>query len=188
MTTLRPRSRFVFLLVFLFATRLSAVEPRLVVNLDTSASGVDPQQLGSGPEQFVRLGERALFLASTPDHGREPWVSDGTAEGTKLLVDTCPGPASGVPGNLEVHRGLTIAFFVLPPCAPALQRVVWRTDGTSEGTRALFTFDSFDDQNWSVVDTAGDNLLVLHEGRLGFFDTLIGLDGESGAREGRPSG
>lgn len=183
MTTLRHRSFAVCLFAALFAFPLPAAEPRLVANLDTSVAGVDFAQLGSGPDQFVVVGERALFLADTPEHGREPWVSDGTVAGTRLLVDTCPGPASGVPGDLEVHRGLTILFFVLPPCPPAIQRVVWRTDGTSEGTRVLLPFDSFDDRTWSAVDTAGDNLLVLHAPRGSSQQFFFGIDGVTGAAE-----
>ncbi|HYO57725.1 Mu transposase domain-containing protein, partial [Archangium sp.] len=34
--------------------------------------------------------------------GQEPWMSDGTAEGTRPLADVAPGPLSASPANLTV--------------------------------------------------------------------------------------
>jgi len=57
------------------------------------------------------LGKRMVFVADDGPHGVEPWVTDGTARGTVLLRDVCPGACSGaipglvVAGNLLYFRG-----------------------------------------------------------------------------------
>lgn len=38
------------------------------------------------------VGDRFYFLIDDGVHGREPWVSDGTIEGTRMIRDFCPGP------------------------------------------------------------------------------------------------
>ena len=34
---------------------------------------------------------KAVFAAYDPDHGRELWITDGTAKGTKMIKDITPG-------------------------------------------------------------------------------------------------
>ncbi|MFY0527973.1 ELWxxDGT repeat protein [Archangium gephyra] len=61
------------------------------------ASGV-PSTVGPG--QLLALEDVGLLLFFGTDgvHGLEPWVTDGTAEGTSLLGDLAPGPDSSVFG------------------------------------------------------------------------------------------
>ncbi len=68
---------------------------------------------------------KLFFSGRTPSGGEEPWVTDGTAAGTRRVADLCPGPCSSNP------------FFV----PPVLGRVffwqdlgLWTTDGTPGGT------------------------------------------------------
>ena len=68
--------------------------------------------------------ERVLFVAETLEGSSGVWVSDGTAEGTHLLVE------SG--GGQVVASGGRAYFFAAPDeRGPEL----WSTDGTPEGTR-----------------------------------------------------
>ena len=53
---------------------------------------------GSGPTGFAASGRLLLFAADDGVHGVEPWVTDGTAAGTKLLADLEPGAAGSTPG------------------------------------------------------------------------------------------
>ena len=46
---------------------------------------------GSDPWTLVKAGERVFFCANDGEHGRELWVSDGTAAGTRLVKDIRPG-------------------------------------------------------------------------------------------------
>ncbi len=74
-----------------------------------------------------------LFQASTPNQGRELWVSDGTAAGTRLLIDAVPGPLDGM-------RYLQTAT-VLPDRNQAVLDLGDRwlvTDGTPHGSEIAF--------------------------------------------------
>jgi ELWxxDGT repeat protein len=44
--------------------------------------------------EIAVLGPRAYFAVQDGEHGIEPWVTDGTPTGTRLLADLNPGPAS----------------------------------------------------------------------------------------------
>ena len=56
----------------------SGANPRTVATFDWSGYSSSPARM------FARNGS-VMFLRLTPEEGVEPWVSDGTAEGTKLL-------------------------------------------------------------------------------------------------------
>lgn len=58
------------------------------------------------PQAGVADGSRAFFFASAPATGLEPWVSDGTEEGTRLIRDTEPG--RGWAGAIESLSGRVI--------------------------------------------------------------------------------
>ncbi|MEO1085340.1 MAG: hypothetical protein AAFY88_13965, partial [Acidobacteriota bacterium] len=67
----------------------SRAEPYLVADIDIT-------HIGSAPTTFVGHGDRVFFAARRADVGTEVWTSDGTAEGTRLLVDAVPGSPSGL--------------------------------------------------------------------------------------------
>ncbi|ATB34821.1 HYR domain-containing protein [Cystobacter fuscus] len=50
-----------------------------------------------------------LFAASAPDSGNESWLSDGTREGTRRLVDLFPGALGSMPRSF-VRLGDRVAF------------------------------------------------------------------------------
>lgn len=79
---------------------------------------------------FFGTQGRAVFAGSTlgPEKDVEPWVTDGTPEGTFRLADLCPGECSRFPrfgatllGQVQFYSGSEL----------------WGTDGTPEGTRLL---------------------------------------------------
>lgn len=79
------------------------------------------------------LSGRFFFRAFDPAHGVELWVSDGTAAGTRLLRDVCPGPCRGVEDALMSNQGLF--YFAGSNGARGVE--LWATDGTSAGTRQV---------------------------------------------------
>lgn len=88
--------------------------------------------IGSGTFFYVMktsLGERLLFTADDGVNGEQTWISDGTFAGTRLFkeIDGSLGFATPVGNQL---------FFVVERPNP----VLWRTDGTPEGTRQLKQF------------------------------------------------
>ena len=48
----------------------------------------------SEPRDFTEAGDKLYFTADDGEHGRELWVTDGTAEGTNLVKDLYPGGGS----------------------------------------------------------------------------------------------
>lgn len=82
---------------------------------------------------FFQLPNRLVFYANDGIKGREPWVSDGTTAGTKLLADLCSGPCSGPGGTFpSLPQRLLISANT-----PATGAELWTTDGTPAGTRLL---------------------------------------------------
>jgi ELWxxDGT repeat protein len=49
---------------------------------------------GSRPSTFFAAGNKLVFVADNGTNGSEPWVSDGSAPGTKLLQDVYSGAGS----------------------------------------------------------------------------------------------
>lgn len=70
--------------------------------------------------------------AADPAHGLEPWSTDGTPEGTRLLRDITPGPGDSFPEVLAVLNG-TALFSVYTESRWEL----WRTHGTPESTQKV---------------------------------------------------
>ena len=87
------------------------------------------------PGQFTALGQRVVFTAIPPGGlgalGYEPYVSDGTAAGTKLLRDIVVGPTGSLAGNL-LATGDRFVYFTANDLGVGME--LWRTDGTTAGT------------------------------------------------------
>jgi ELWxxDGT repeat protein len=79
------------------------------------------------------LRDRFVFLAHDGPHGIEPWITDGTQKGTRLLRDVCPGACSGA---RELWTGLNGRLYFAADDG-ALGDEPWSTDGTAGGTRPL---------------------------------------------------
>jgi len=79
--------------------------------------------------QTMEIGGHVLFRADDAEHGMELWTTDGTADGTRLLVDIAPGPVLAVLGGR--------LYFIAG-------NEIWGTDGTPEGTEIVRTFDVLD--------------------------------------------
>jgi len=115
----------------------AALTPYLVRDIN-----LVPEPESSDPQEMTALGGLAVFSAFEGTVGREPWVSDGTAAGTFLLADTCPGPCSGSPRDF-VLTGEGRAFF-------QADGALWVTRGTPVSTFRLI--DSASTLHPSVVD------------------------------------
>ncbi len=56
---------------------------------------------GSFPTGLTAFGDVLFFGAEDGTNGNEPWMSDGTADGTILIKDIWPGPNWGYPEGGE---------------------------------------------------------------------------------------
>ncbi|MCC6321334.1 MAG: hypothetical protein IT438_07860 [Phycisphaerales bacterium] len=78
-------------------------------------------------------GDVAYFDAQHSVFGYELWRSDGTPEGTRLVVDAVPGSSSLNPLEI-VPLGEGVAF---SGSDPATGQELWVSDGTAAGTRVV---------------------------------------------------
>jgi ELWxxDGT repeat protein len=112
---------------------------RLVKDANTTK-----QNLPAGIQWIAPVGQgtNVVFPKDSLASGKELWVSDGTAKGTKLLKDIAPGaggsyPQQGVP--FGTGAGAKVAFLTHKPSyiydadAPP-EFDLWVTDGTAAGT------------------------------------------------------
>lgn len=111
----------------------------------------------SGKPAFTPMGGRLFFAGSDSGGagGRELWVTDGTAAGTKRVLDVRPGPDSSAP------EGLTAAgdrvFFSADD--GVLGRELWVSDGTAEGTRRVWDVNPGEaSSNPQSLTVSGENL------------------------------
>jgi ELWxxDGT repeat protein len=95
--------------------------PHLVANLNTGPAGDVLYEMLLGVEH----DGITYFSASDPQHGRELWRTDGTAQGTYRLTDLCPGTCDSGASPLAFLSG----FLIFAAGDGDRQGELWRTDG-----------------------------------------------------------
>ncbi|MBL8897174.1 MAG: hypothetical protein JNM84_06080, partial [Planctomycetes bacterium] len=118
----------------------SDAEPRFSDGTAAGTYQLDlfPANFGFLAQAPAAFGERFAFAGSLPTTGFEPWITDGTPAGTRLLADLRPGSASSSPegwfpfGDRLLFRA-SIGAGELWLCV---------TDGTSVGTLPLARIDT----------------------------------------------
>jgi ELWxxDGT repeat protein len=85
------------------------------------------------PTRLEALGSRVVFLGYDGEHGQEPWVSDGTPDGTRMLKDVNPFGGSADNSYLvDAFRFGDAVYFSANDSAHGLE--LWKTDGTTAGS------------------------------------------------------
>ncbi|HSP99377.1 MAG TPA: hypothetical protein VL049_19315 [Candidatus Dormibacteraeota bacterium] len=95
------------------------------------AADIQPGPDTSNPGDIAILGPLVLCVAQTPQAGRELWVVNG---GSATAIDTSAGPASTNPSQLTPFAGAALFF---TPGASVADQILWRSDGTTAGTRVI---------------------------------------------------
>ncbi|MDJ0836035.1 MAG: hypothetical protein QNK37_05920 [Acidobacteriota bacterium] len=85
--------------LFLIIASLNASEPFEVAHYQTIITETNAP---FAPRDLTRAGDRVFFSADHAMHGREPWVSDGTAAGTGILADLEPGTGGSDPQGFHI--------------------------------------------------------------------------------------
>jgi len=82
---------------------------------------------------MVAMGNEVVGAVYDDVHGAEPWISDGTPNGTRLVanIEADGGWFSGAPARFGKERALFIAYDDQHGAEP------WITDGTHDGTRLI---------------------------------------------------
>lgn len=104
---------------------------------------------GSDPSDIAFAGGLAFFVAEGVETGRELFVSDGTPEGSSIVVDLLEGPASSLPRQLTGVGSLM--FFLANDDLDS--DVLYRSDGTPSGTFPLASNQPF----YGATDLAASN-------------------------------
>ena len=63
-------------------------------DLDPRLFDINKAGIGSNPTNFTPVGATTFFLATDRAHGTELYTTDGSVEGTRIVRDINPGPAS----------------------------------------------------------------------------------------------
>ncbi|MCH9649735.1 MAG: hypothetical protein K0U98_15960 [Deltaproteobacteria bacterium] len=121
-------------------------QDRLVLwRTDGSAAGTEtvltvPDKVEVRSE-MARLGNRYFFRGFEPVHGFEPWFTNGTGTGTRLLLDIGTGDSGSGPKSLTPLAGGTTfaASSVFQPGGP-LEQNLWFSQGGEENTIQLTRF------------------------------------------------
>lgn len=99
-------------------------------------------------------GDRLYLFGTDEQHGTEPWVTDGTPAGTRLLADVVPGAGSVVaPTSGPIVDG----YWLITALSGSEPRAVHRIPLDGPVTRTLLT-------NGEQIGVAGGRMLVLGSG------------------------
>jgi ELWxxDGT repeat protein len=110
----------------------SAVRVTDIDTLVTGGTSGDDSTLpwANASVEFVEFAGAVYFTADDGVHGSELWRTDGSAAGTELVADLCPGVCSSFPHHLTVV-GSTL-FFRADDGLHGGE--LWKSDGTGVGT------------------------------------------------------
>lgn len=94
--------------------------------------------LNSNIGHFNAFKGKLIFSANDGINGNELWISDGTEAGTTMIKDFFPGSGSGIAStairNVIVHNDFVYLFAQKEGGKIGL----WKSDGTTIGTKELF--------------------------------------------------
>jgi ELWxxDGT repeat protein len=113
-------------------TCIEQLEPRRLL---TASLIADYSEVGLHPHDPIAIGDRLLFVGTTPKEGEQPWISDGTKKGTFMLKNVHPYSDRGSLSRFARAGDYTYFISTSPADEPVYQ--LWRTDGTSKGTLSL---------------------------------------------------
>lgn len=119
----------------------------IATHLHSQIALVKEAEVLNGWSYLAVAGDKMIFAASDPDHGYEPWVSDGTSGGTHMLKDINAGTPGGMfYGNTYAQEHCHIVFngeyyFIADDGLHGME--VWKTDGTEDGTVMLKDINPF---------------------------------------------
>lgn len=97
---------------------------------------IRPGTRGSDPGSLYVFGDLLYLVANDGTHGWELWRSDGTSRGTTLVKDISPDGSAMYPGDGEPPGWAVLDDRLYFPATRASSEL-WRTDGTSAGTRRV---------------------------------------------------
>jgi len=114
----------------LWATDGTEAGTKLLKDINTTRTlGSFPLQQGS-----ATLNDKIIFSADDGVHGYQPYVSDGTEKGTRLLGDIGTGPGFSSPGFFYAKNN--VGYFVGFP-NDVSHPAIYRTNGKPQGLKKI---------------------------------------------------
>jgi ELWxxDGT repeat protein len=159
----------------LFVTDGTAEGTQLVKDINP---GEDPygNNNSSTPGNFVEFNDKLYFSANDGENGEGLFVSDGTAEGTQLLVDLNPkGEENGYNYASRLSELVEFDDKLYFAAGDGESRELYVSDGTAEGTQLLVDLSPGENQYGNSY-SSDPNDLVEFNGKLYF----TANDGEHG--------
>ncbi len=127
----------------------------LELNATATANG---QNIGSVPVKIhiLDVPQKTIVMLCDEVNGTEPWITDGTTEGTKFLANLNPTGSSQMDSPAVKMQGT----YYMGLDDGIHGRTLWRSDGTAQGTVLLYDLNSTG-QNEEVdhLTRLGDKLL-----------------------------
>lgn len=142
--------RIFALSVLLMATAAAQQTDRLLKDINR-----DPGFFQAGIDEVTPVAGGVVFRMTTLANGDEPWFSDGTPRGTRLLKDINPGSLGSFPNSFRA-AGAHVFFLT--------SGQLWVTDGTETGTKMLKELPGAD---FTLEATAGDRVVLMTHNRDG---------------------
>ena len=147
---------------------------------------VTPEEQGYITSNSKVLGNKLYFSAYMPETGYEPWETDGTTEGTKMIGDLWKGPISSYPNLFIDVDGIPVCqastpdlgrqLFSLLTKLDSLVLVVPNTQACEGDTITLTASRGFDTYKWIIDDgkeiTTTDNKLSI--AKSGTYKVIVG--------------
>ena len=137
---------------------------QLVVDLNPGSNELGYPN-GSSPRFIVEFNDRLYFIANDGESGDELFVSDGTAEGTQLLVDLNPNDSDNFYGY-RYYPTAPIEFndrLYFASNNGESGRELFVSDGTAEGTQLLVDLNMGSSGDRSNNDSNPNNFIVFND-------------------------
>jgi hypothetical protein len=125
----------------LFTTLTRPYEQMLWESDGAPASTQSLLDIGTGNDlvSFITtIGNKTFFIANDVVHGEEPWVTDGTVTGTRMLKDTDPNAGWGP--IWEAACAMDGRYYLFATNGITAEVEMWASDGTTGGTIKLQDF------------------------------------------------
>jgi ELWxxDGT repeat protein len=117
---------------------------------------------GTFKSTLVIIGDNMFFTAKSTAAGDELYVSDGTAEGTKLVKDINPGNADASPRYLVALDGKL--YFQADDGTNGVE--LWVSDGTEAGTKMVADV-------YPGAESSAPDMLTVLDGKILFRATTV---------------
>ncbi len=132
----------------------------------------DSFQDSSWPRYFTAFNDKLYFQATDEEHGTELWTTDGTENGTNLVVDLRPGTMGNGEGYPSDPKYFTVFndYMYFSAANESSYGILWKSDGTANGTSQVKNI--WPDGNSNIQPIVSSSLETLAESSLDKFGIM----------------